>query len=570
MRGRPFLTQSMKWDAVIMRQPVRIVASEQAEPVTKAGRFKAELTSLDLGFLMEAHNGLSAKIVEEAGFKGIWASGLSMSAALGVRDRNEASWTQVLEVLEFMADATSIPILVDGDTGYGDFNNVRRLVKKLCQRGIAAVCIEDKLFPKTNSFVGQGQPLADMDEFCGKIKAGKDSQSDDDFCLIARVEALISGWGMDEALRRAEAYHAAGADGILIHSKSSNADEILTFTREWANRAPVVIVPTMYYRTPTDVFREAGISLAIWANHNLRAAITTMRETSERIFAEQNLAGVESDIASVRDIFELAGDKELAEAERRYLRAAGARTRAVVIAASRGSLLGALTEDRPKCMVDVRGQPLLERLVATLRDGGVRDVTVVRGYKKDAIDVTSIETVDNDDYAKSGEVASLSRAAEYITGDCVIAYGDVLFKPFILDALMDAEGDIVIAADALSGGRDWSAADRAVDLVSCDRKFTGDYLDDDPVILKRIGNELPPGEVDAEWVGLAKLSPAGADSVRTELAAMEADGSSKSASLLDLLSRLIDRGQEVRVVYITGHWFDIDDAFDLAKARNLL
>ena len=144
---------------------------------------------------MEAHNGISAKIVEEAGFEGIWASGLSMSAALGVRDSNEASWTQVLEMLEFMADATGIPILVDGDTGYGNFNNVRRLVKKLCQRGIAGVCIEDKLFPKTNSFIGENQPLADVGEFCGRIKAGKDNQSDDDFQIVARVEGADRGLG---------------------------------------------------------------------------------------------------------------------------------------------------------------------------------------------------------------------------------------------------------------------------------------------------------------------------------------------------------------------------------------
>ena len=135
-----------------------------------------------------------------------------MSAQFGVRDSNEASWTQVLEMLEFMADATSIPILLDGDTGYGNFNNVRRLVRKLEQRGIAAVCIEDKLYPKTNSFIsGKTQTLADMDEFCGKIKAGKDAQSDDDFCIVTRVEALIAGWGLGEALKRAEAYHAAGA-----------------------------------------------------------------------------------------------------------------------------------------------------------------------------------------------------------------------------------------------------------------------------------------------------------------------------------------------------------------------
>ena len=107
----------------------------------KTSQFRRLLESSQIEFLMEAHNGLSARIVEEAGFKAIWASGLSISAALGVRDNNEASWTQVLEVVEFMADATQIPIHLDGDTGFGNFNNVRRLVKKLEQRGIAGVCI---------------------------------------------------------------------------------------------------------------------------------------------------------------------------------------------------------------------------------------------------------------------------------------------------------------------------------------------------------------------------------------------------------------------------------------------
>ena len=124
---------------------------------------------------MEAHNGLSAKLVEEAGFEAIWGSGLAVSAALGVRDCNEASWTQVLDVMEFMSDATDLPILLDGDTGYGNFNSVRRLVRKLEQRSIAGVCIEDKLFPKTNSFIdSEQQPLAEVDEFCGKIAAAKD------------------------------------------------------------------------------------------------------------------------------------------------------------------------------------------------------------------------------------------------------------------------------------------------------------------------------------------------------------------------------------------------------------
>src|SRR6202795_5060955 len=227
---------------------------------SRSAQLRQMLLSPELEFLMEAHNGLSARIVREAGVKGIWASGLSISAQFGVRDNNEASWPQVVDMLEFMADASDLPILLDGDTGYGNFNNMRRLVRKLEQRGIAGVCIEDKQFPKTNSFLnGERQPLADVEEFAGKIAAGKDTQSDPNFSIVARVEALIAGWSIDEALRRAEAYRLAGADAILIHSKLSNPDEILTCTRESARRAPLVIVTTRHYSTPTEVFREAGI-----------------------------------------------------------------------------------------------------------------------------------------------------------------------------------------------------------------------------------------------------------------------------------------------------------------------
>ena len=132
--------------------------------MSKTAKFRELLSSKELKFICEAHNALSARIAQEAGFKGIWASGLTMSAALGVRDSNEASWTQILDVLEFMSDATAVPILVDADTGYGNFNNVRRLVQKLEQRGVAAVCIEDKQFPKTNSLLDGGrQELADIE-----------------------------------------------------------------------------------------------------------------------------------------------------------------------------------------------------------------------------------------------------------------------------------------------------------------------------------------------------------------------------------------------------------------------
>ena len=288
--------------------------------IRKTTQLKQLLQSDELEFIMEAHNGLSAKIVEEAGFKGIWGSGLSLSASLGVRDNNEASWTQVLDVMEFMSDATTIPILLDADTGYGNFNNVRRLVRKLEQRNIAGMCIEDKLFPKTNSFINsEQQPLADVQEFAGKIKAAKDTQQDPDFCVVARVESLIAGWELEEALRRADAYASAGADAILMHSKLKTADQILAFMREWQDRCPVVIVPTTYYNTPTSAYQDAGVSLVIWANHLLRASIKAMQQTAAQIYQEQSISSIEGQVVSVKEIFRLQNAGELEEAEGRYL-----------------------------------------------------------------------------------------------------------------------------------------------------------------------------------------------------------------------------------------------------------
>jgi phosphoenolpyruvate phosphomutase len=276
----------------------RTLSSSSAAPKKrKTTQLKEMLNSNKLEYIMEAHNGLSARIVQETGFKGIWGSGLSISAQLGVRDSNEASWTQVLDVTEFMSDNTEIPILLDADTGYGNFNNARRLVRKLEQRGVAGACIEDKLFPKTNSLLdNRVQPLADVEEFALKIKAMKDTQQDPDFCVVARVESFIAGWGLEETLRRAEAYRNAGADAVLIHSKKSDPSDIEAFMKAWKNQGPVVIVPTKYYKTPTKLFEDMGISLIIWANHNCRASVQAMQNVSRQIFKEQSLNNIEKNV----------------------------------------------------------------------------------------------------------------------------------------------------------------------------------------------------------------------------------------------------------------------------------
>jgi phosphoenolpyruvate phosphomutase len=535
------------------------VTNASPAPLSRAARLRSCLTSPDLAFIMEAHSGLSAKIVEEAGFEGVWASGLSISAMLGLRDSNEASWTQVLEVLEFMADATTLPILVDGDTGYGNFNNVRRLVRKLGERGIAGVCLEDKLFPKTNSFLGERQPLADVAEFCGRIRAGKDAQTDDSFSIVARTEALISGHSMDEALRRAEAYHAAGADAILVHSKKKDAAEVTGFMQRWDGRCPIVIVPTMYYATPAETFRQAGISLVIWANHLMRASVSAMRDTAFRIAESESLLETEDRVTSVREIFRLTGNDELEEAQRRYLPATRS-IRGIVLAASRGSGLGAATVDRPKCMVDVRGKPLLYQLLGTLDECGIADVTVVRGYHKETIPTSGITVVDNDAYADTGEAASLACALPQLEGETTVVYGDVLFRRYILEELLDSAADITVVVDSAH-----TSAANPRDLVSATIRNTGRYHDDEPALLTGVASD--PGQAAGQWIGLMHLSAHGTQLVRNELEAMQAEDALAHADLPALLLR-ISRHHPIAIHYITGHWLDVDTTADLAEARN--
>jgi phosphoenolpyruvate phosphomutase len=543
------------------------MTSSTTGEISKTQQFKRLLQSGRLEFLMEAHNALSARIVEEAGFRGIWASGLSISAALGVRDNNEASWTQVLEVVEFMSDATRIPILLDGDTGYGNFNNMRRLVKKLEQRGVAAVCIEDKLFPKTNSFIGsERQPLATIDEFTGKIKAVKDAQRDPDFCLVARLEGFIAGWGIDEMLLRAEAYHLAGADALLVHSKKVTPDQVLAFAKAWANKCPLVIAPTTYYSTPVEVFEQAGIAIVIWANQNVRSAIAAMQETTRRVFAERSVQNVEDGIVPVKEVFRLQNAEELLLAEERYLPKRRVSTRAIVLAASRGNELGEVTAGIPKAMVPVAGTPLLHKLVAQFRAAGVRAITVVRGYAAEKVHAPDVEFVENEDFEGTGELLSLHKARYRIDGDAIISFGDILFRQHILNNLLAEEHDIVIAVDAMWERRRERGTNGYVDYITATRPYSLRY-DEEDAFLEKMGPDLSAEKIHGEWIGLIKTTANGSAGVCDALDVLSKRRDFCRLRFDDLFNHLVSRGQRVQVLYITGQWLDVDHLEDLAQAQ---
>jgi len=240
--------------------------------------------------------------------------------------------------------------------------------------------------------------------------------------------------------------------------------------------------------------------------------------------------------------------------------------RAIVLAASRGAELGELTSDRPKAMVKVRGEPLLSHIVTTYQAQGITDVTVVRGYRKDAVSLPELTYVDNDDYASTGELYSLHLALEASadSGDAiVVSYGDVLFRKYVLEALAETESDFAIAVDT-----NWiESVNRAreADYVSCSMPNTR-HAFYSKVVLEEIGHELDEARIHGEWMGLLKVSKEAVPRLRDMVAEMCTGPDGQSATVPTLLNRLVRGGQQVTVLYNTGHWLDVDSLDDILAA----
>src|SRR5205807_5609901 len=282
-------------------------------------RLRTRLDPHHPAIAMASHNPLAAKLAAMAGFDAIWGSGFELSASYAVPDANILSVDTHLELMRAIGEVQDAPVIADIDTGYGNAVNVAYLVPRYAAAGVAAVVIEDKTFPKDSSLrPGGRQVLVPVEEFQGKVEAARFSGGP---MVVARTEALIAGLGRDEALRRGAAYVEAGADAVLIHSKQKTPQEILSFCRAWPGRVPLVLVPTSYPQLSfADVAALGKVGLIICGNHAIRAAVAAMQTTFRRILAEGGIAGVESDIASVAEVFALQGDEHMRKLERAYLR----------------------------------------------------------------------------------------------------------------------------------------------------------------------------------------------------------------------------------------------------------
>ena len=253
-----------------------------------------------------AFDAMSAKLVENAGFDAVWAGSFAISATHALPDASILTMTEFLNAASIMANACNIPIIADCDTGFGGPSNVTHMVRKYESAGISSICIEDKIFPKQNSLLEGGQnDLLSEKEFVAKILAANEAKNSKDFLIIARIEALISGLGMKEALKRADAYEKAGADVILIHSKQKNPDEIFEFTDSWKGNIPIAVIPTTYDSVKLSDIYEHKIKMVIYANQTLRAAYDAMENLLKEMAVTEKISDIKQKMSSMNKIFDL-------------------------------------------------------------------------------------------------------------------------------------------------------------------------------------------------------------------------------------------------------------------------
>lgn len=522
-----------------------------------------------------AHDAMGAKLAVRAGIDAIWSSGFEISSAHAVPDASILTMSDYLAAAQSIAQAVApVPVIADCDTGYGNSNNAIRMVRQFEGAGIAAVCIEDKKFPKTNSFIAGKQELASIAEFCGKLLAAKNAQRTSAFAVIARTEALIAGWGVDEALRRADAYVRAGADALLIHDKSPTGDAIREFLALWSKPVPVIVVPTTFPSLTVTEAEAIGIKTVIYANQGIRASARAIADVWKTIIRDGSSLNIESSIAPLAALFELQGMPEHTAAEREFDRTGPAPTRAIILHAgdhSDDSSLAPLTADVPLAALDLNGAPLVQRQIALLQRCGVQDITIVSGYRHESVPANSARSVVNASWKTGGEVGSLLAAPAAPSAPDVrtlVCYGDVVIEPQLLERLLNVDEDCTIVVDRSDRGADHVVRDPVVvaddgvaEHGAAPRRFLSPLH---PRRVQAIGRGALKARPNGEFAGLLLVSAAQWPQLHARAAARAA------GALPDLLGDALAAGEPLTCLEVTSGWLELRTFADYQLACRMV
>jgi len=556
-------------------------------PENRRKTLKKLLKEKDLIRVIEAHNGLSAiianNIKEQIGneiyeFDAIWESSLTDSAAKGYPDAEIIGPESRYETIRQILNSSHKPLIVDGDTG-GEATNFEYFVRTLEDMGVSMVIIEDKKFPKRNSLEpGSKQTQEDPDVFAVKIKRGKKIQLSHDFMIVARIESFISGLGLEDALFRAKKYLNAGVDGIMIHSKIDTPAEILKFAEEYqilskelGFRKPLICVPTTYSTITEGELKAAGFNVVIYANHLLRSAHKIMSETASNILRNQRGFEAESLCSPVKAIFKDVGFLEVKEKDMMYVKG---KVKVIIPAAGEDPAFVL-----PKSLIEISGKPILQRQIEALNACGIKDITVIKGYKKELFNIDGVKYVDNNEYHKTHILHSLFKAEEDMMNGFIYINSDIIFNQQIINRLIGSKKDIVLVVDN-SYAYHKHDIDKKLDLVLTKNKPSSERrvvsMKENEVV--RIGKNIDKEMANYEFIGIAYFSENGVDIIKklyielknNHTGPFQESHSFEQASLTDFIQEVIDSGFKVNILDTHKGWLEIHDQNDIEVAKEVL
>jgi len=567
---------------------------------SRVGCLRQLLAAQSFVRVTEAHNGLSGLIANDTKvtlpdgtikeFDAIWESSLTDSASKGYPDIEVVGFDSRWQTIEQILEVTDKPMIVDGDTG-GDFNQFEYMVKRLERAGVSAVIIEDKVFPKRNSLeAGARQDLERIEVFAEKIRRGVRIKTNPDFLVIGRIESLIAGTGMADAVERAQAYLAAGADGLMIHSKNTDGAEILEFAEKYKQfpetlRAGKVLVcvPTTYNTITDTELAAVGFNVIIHANHLLRSAYRAMTGVAEKILTHDRSFEVDSDCATVKQIFKTVGflsvkDKDAATAD-----TLKSKVKVIIPAAGESALTKAYQS--PVALLDIAGKTVLQRQTESLRQCGLDNTVVVTGYEAGKFTMENIRYCQNNDYNTFGLAHSIMAARADLAGPFIYLNSDILFHENILRSLLECQrhpgADIVLMLDAAYQYHRVVLRDKILDLVRTNRPLDAQsayrqvtsFIDED---VQYVGKKINPDIAQYEFIGMAYFSERGAaifkevyDSLAQHQGSFQEAVSFDQASFTDMIQEIIDRGYPVKALHTHQGWMEVHTESDLTLAREI-
>ncbi len=528
---------------------------------------------------MEVHNGISALIANDVQIKAdtdsgvirefdaLWGSGFTDSASKGLPDVELVSQDSRLSTIQEIVNVTNKPIIVDGDTG-GNFENFEFFVHRLERMGVSAVIIEDKKYPKRCSLDADArQELENPDVFSEKIRRGKRILISNDFMIIARIESIIAGYSVRDALMRAREYILC-ADGIMIHTKDRSPEAVLKFAEgytkiceEYSIRKPLVCVPTTYNMVTEKELRDAGFNIVIYANHLLRASYKAMETVCKTILEHGRSFEALQYCAPVSTIFDMVGFTEIKKKDMETMKK-GSKFKVITLD------LGLeppkeICGDLPLPLLEINGKSIIRRQLDSLKRCHITDV-VVAGSRY--IDVESVKYYD----INSKDIFQcISLMKPEMKQGFILVFSHILFDDSIVKRLLTSRGDIVIAAD--SSYPSYRKANNVNLVITKNKPLYREFLSEMEKEVSAIGVNVKRDTATHEFIGIAKFSPRGAETLLQVCERVQESEIKKSAQgkvlFTDLLQEMITKGVTVTLMETFKGWIEINHKknYELAK-----